>query len=110
MGMHNIRLLMFDDTLQGKRYFGVGHGRMMASFLFVKPTGALRCTFDAIDLQAVMDLVFRDPRYLQCSHRHLVTALHKLDTQILNMTFLTADDRRVELREHQDMHAVLLAT
>src|SRR5688500_11109481 len=99
MCMDNIGFLTLNDTAQCTGYYRVWEWRMVTSFcLFIKPTGALRCTFDAVDLNALVYFKFRGTRRLQCGNSDLMTTFYEFHTEILDVTFLTSNDRRVELR------------
>src|SRR5690349_16554721 len=98
MCMDDIRSLMLDDMPQCPRYFRVWEWGMMTPFcLLIKPAGALRCTFDAIDLNALIHFKLRGARRLQCGNSDLMTTFYKLQTEIFDVTLLPSNDRPVEL-------------
>jgi hypothetical protein len=66
----------------------------------IKPSRPLRHAADAEDAHPPIDLIVLKSLMPQGGNGYIVPAPRELDTQILNNSLFTTNDRIIELRQH----------
>jgi hypothetical protein len=105
VSVNDVRLLMEEQPAETPHARRIGRGRRVA------PTGlaedspqSLADTGNAVDANAVTLLVFREAVAEQRRDRDDMPAASEAGAESGDHAFLPADDRGVELGEHEDAH------
>ena len=104
--VNHVRLLMGDDSAKRERSLGIGQGRGVPPMVVAIEGAETRGgRHEAIYRQRPMALERWRVPVPYGRDRDVVATAGETSAQVLYDRFLSADNRRIELGDHQDAHA-----